>query len=906
MAGDALFGPAKSVDSPGAHLDETRTAERQSDAVGRRLGDIEASPTASPADWLDAHPSGLAPRTRVGRYEIVELIGRGGSGVVYRAYDPELSRSVALKVIASAAGAVPGQTQARLLEEAQILARLSHPNIVAAYDIGTHDGFVYIVMELVDGVALSEWLRRDHTRAALLDVLIAAGRGLAAAHAAGVVHRDFKPANVMVSRDGRVRVVDFGLARRSASVAPRVDSASSGPAAHSDDSGQQPGESSALSGTPGYIAPEQFLGKAADGASDQFSFAVTAFVGLVGAKPYPIASGPSASSLPRAAAPMWPPSVPRKLRHIVNRGLALRAEQRYPSVAGLVADLERAASPFRRRPIVLGALGVLVAACASWAIAGGVSRDGAARAACSIDDSAFRDVWDPARRAAVEQAFRATGRSNASEALALVSQRLDAFEAQWISSRRASCEATLVRREQSERVMAQRDNCLQRAREAAKTMVGALTEVDAATLDGVAGALPPSLTACSESALHAGDVGPTDPALRAKVDEVELGIAVTAALISAARGPQAIERATHTLELARSSAYPRAIAAATAQLARARLAAARTVEEKAAAEALFREAVQSAAAAGDDALVARTSSALFVNIAYAQRRIQDAEAMLPAVEAVITLAGNEPAQRTELLMGKASILTEHMQLAEAIDMLDEVVRLAPSLDNEVRQYGINASSKQASIYSEIGNHEAAIAAQRRAVDGLRETYGASHPRLLVGLVNLARMQSRAKQREPALQTLDELLRLAATLPPNEPRLENLPQIEGEVWQNLGECGRAVPFLREAVARFSAAYGADHPRTTDVLTPLGTCLADQHQSAEAISYLERALQSRRARGETPSSIAFQALDLAKVLRPLPSGRIRASALVDEAKALWRQDGVSASKVDEWLAEYEAGR
>jgi serine/threonine protein kinase len=900
MAGAERSEEANVAGYPGGRLEDTRTLEGHSGAGGSPRDPVATRPSG---DGLTSRSSGLEPGTRVGRYELVDLIGRGGTGVVYRARDPELARAVALKFIASTDGFVPQGTQARLLREAQILAQLSHPNVVAAYDIGVHEGLVYIVMELIDGVSLSEWLRRAHSRPEVLAVVSAAGRGLAAAHAAGVVHGDFKPANVMVSRDGRVRVVDFGLAQNSADAEPVSDSSSAASDAPCGDSVPRPGctaaeaalasiRSGALSGTPGYIAPERFVGKAADSSSDQFSYAVTAFVALVGSKPFPAVG---------SARPSWPPSIPRKLRLVVDRGLELRAEDRYPSVAALVADLEHAASPLRWWPIVLG---VMAAACAGLLIYVGLARDDAARAICRIDESALNDVWDPARRATLEQAFRATGRSNAGEAFELLSGRFDAFTRQWLAIRRDSCEATHVRKEQPERAMALRASCLHRAREAAKTLVNALTEVDGVMLDAVAGALPPSLAACAEFSANEPESAPLDPALRAKVDDVELGIAVTGALITAGRGPQAIERATHALELARSIAHPRTLAAATAQFARARLAAARTVEEKRSAEALLREAIRSAAVAGDGALVARISSYLFVNVAYGQRRIQEGEAMLPSVEAVVALAGDQPEQRIELLTGKSEILIEHMQLAEAIQMLDEVIRLAPSVDNEVRQYGVNAYSRQASIYTELGNHEASIAALRRAVDGLRATYGASHPRMIVGLVNLARGLSAAKRQE-AVEVLAQLHRLAATMPPSEPRLVNVPHIEGEVWQNLGDCGRAVPFFREALARFSAAYGQDHPRTTDVLSYLGNCLAEQHQTAEAITHLERALRSRRSE-ETPSRIAFQAFDLAKVLWSLPSERARAVALVNEAKELWKQDGASASQIEEWLANHEAAR
>jgi tetratricopeptide (TPR) repeat protein len=276
------------------------------------------------------------------------------------------------------------------------------------------------------------------------------------------------------------------------------------------------------------------------------------------------------------------------------------------------------------------------------------------------------------------------------------------------------------------------------------------------------------------------------------------------------------------------------------------------------------------------------------------------------VEAVIARAGDKPEQRTELLMAKGRILVHHMKFSEAIPMFEEVIRLAPSVDSEVRQYGINASTELAGIYTELGDHAAAIAAEQRTVDGLRAAYGASHPRMLIGLVNLAWTQSRAKQRDAALQALADLRRLAATMPPSEPRLVNLPRIEGQVWQNLGDCQRAVPFFREALARFNAAYGPDHPRTTEVLTYLGACLAEEHQTAEAITHLERALSNRRGNGASPSDTAEAALALAEVLWTLPLQQARAVALVEEAKSLWTQDGADTATAEEWLAKHKTAR
>lgn len=183
--------------SEGSALGSTVPLERGSGVV--------ASPTSG----------SLAPGTRVGRYEIVELVGSGGAGRVYRALDPQLERFVALKLLHAdpVDGDVPLETQTRLLQEARTLAQLSHPNVVAAYDVGVHAGALFVAMEFIGRISMRDWLAAPRTLTEIVRVLVAAGRGLAAAHAAHVCHGDFKPANVMIASDGRVRVVDFGLAR---------------------------------------------------------------------------------------------------------------------------------------------------------------------------------------------------------------------------------------------------------------------------------------------------------------------------------------------------------------------------------------------------------------------------------------------------------------------------------------------------------------------------------------------------------------------------------------------------------------------------------------------------------------------------------------------------------------------
>jgi eukaryotic-like serine/threonine-protein kinase len=257
-----------------------------------------------------------APLDRLGRYELVARIGAGGMGVVYRAFDPELRRHVAVKR-AVFDEANEARARARFLREAQAMAQLSHPHVVPVYDVGGAGEDVFLAMELVEGGTLTAWLRAPRTAQEILAVFVQAARGLAAAHAHGVVHRDFKPHNVLVSRDGRARVTDFGLARLAGE--PEADGAA---------------------GTPAYMAPEQLRGEAGDAQSDQFAFAVALYEALAGRRPFlpdlasPVAgagvSGPtrlSSPTIPELAPRARVAASPAPLRHVrraVRRAL-LRA-----------------------------------------------------------------------------------------------------------------------------------------------------------------------------------------------------------------------------------------------------------------------------------------------------------------------------------------------------------------------------------------------------------------------------------------------------------------------------------------------------------------------------------------------------------------------------------------------------
>jgi serine/threonine-protein kinase len=314
-------------------------------------------------------PRHLEPGQRVGRYVISGVIGWGGMGIVYAAQDPSLNRRITLKFLRddrSPRG--DSDRQAWLLREAQAMAQLSHPNVVSVYDVGTYEAQVFVAMEFVEGQTLKEWLR-DQTRGwrEVLAAFIEAGRGLAAAHAAGVIHRDFKPANVLVGSNGRVRVTDFGLAH---AIEGRWEvlastSKNSFGAWHL---GRNLTETGVVKGTPAYMAPEQFLGGRTDARTDQFSFCVALYQGIYGQRPF---RGETPDALvenvvhERVLPPPKNSAVPPTLHAILRRGLSRQLGQRYATMDALLTALgdalERPTVPAGQRRIPRWATGAALA-----------------------------------------------------------------------------------------------------------------------------------------------------------------------------------------------------------------------------------------------------------------------------------------------------------------------------------------------------------------------------------------------------------------------------------------------------------------------------------------------------------------------------------------------------------------
>jgi tRNA A-37 threonylcarbamoyl transferase component Bud32/tetratricopeptide (TPR) repeat protein len=859
---------------------------------------------------------GLSPGTRVGRYQIGELLGAGGMGAVYRAHDPYLSRDVALKLLHRYRQHLPdvGEQQDRLVREAQALARLSHPNVVAAHDVGIHDGAVFIAMELVAGVSLSTWLQSRPTRGEVLGVLVAAGRGLAAAHEAGVLHRDFTPANVMVSPDGRVRVVDFGLARAASEPADRADV----PVAPARSGTPPPGtarlspmlerdltQGGALLGTIGFIAPEQVVGDTADARADQFSYAATVFYALVGCTPFGGATAEEyrAALVRRERAP-WSAWVPRRLRRVVDRGLAVERGVRFPSLGAMVDELERARANRGRRPVAAAAVAALVVAGSALALAW--SRETTAAPTCDIPASSAA-VWDGARRGAVERAFVGTGRPHAAATFERVAAHLDGFQSRWLAMRRQACEATRERGEQSERMLELRNACLDRRRTQVATLVKLLGEANGALVDRAVDVTLQiaEIQHCSDTRALMGEAEhlPDDPVLLAEVADIESALDSVANARIAGRWDEALARAEQLMVRAQRLGHDPSLARATFEAATVQAATSRGESE-----ATHHRALALASAAGLTRLTASISAGLF-QLATNEGRWRDAELILPMVEAAVRQAGDPPSLRVELLKGQGLVLLAKGEHAAAIAKLEAAVVECARLGEAGPRKRLAVENELARALLEQGDLAGAARKMTAIIAQVRRMQGPNHPRVFMAYSNLANVLAEVPDEVGALAALAETRKLIAAMPAMQRNAAFIPATEGRLWQRLGDCRRALPLYREALDLFAAKRGGGVDETTTTHQRIGDCLIDVGQIADAIPHFEAWVKGCRTQRCPPASQAAAEFALARALWSVRSRRRRALRYAESAAELHREAGSSGAElrvVERWLASRRRGR
>lgn len=506
---------------------------------------------------------GSAAPARFGRYVLLGQSTDGGMGVIHAAYDPGLHRKVALKVLHPRCQ-VDERASERLIVEARALARLDHPNVVKVHDVITENHQVVIVMEWVDGVTLAGWEREQpRSWSDVVAVYAQAGQGLAAAHGVGVVHRDFKPANAIIGGDGRVRVLDFGLAR-SMEASPRPPTADThvltAPLVAPDaPSLTVTGD---MVGTVAYAAPEQLAGTSATPASDQFSFAVSLHRALEGVAPY---AGANAGELldsikaGRLSTAAEPRAIPKWLRAAVMRALSHDPAARFPSMPALLAELTRPRGWRRWR--IPGLVGLCVAAVAFTLLRWPGPSD--PLASCDGGRSEISAVWNGEMRGRVSAALHRTlATPDATDVRNRILRGLDDYRDRWIMLHRDACVAYRSGT-QSAALLDQRMLCLSKRLGDLRAAVTVLARFDGASASKAVDVIArmPMLGDCADlESLRADVAPPDDPVQRARVAAVRSQLSQAMALDRAGQSTQALAAATATIAQAEQSGYPPIVA----------------------------------------------------------------------------------------------------------------------------------------------------------------------------------------------------------------------------------------------------------------------------------------------------------------------------------------------------------
>ncbi|MBX7083411.1 MAG: tetratricopeptide repeat protein [Nannocystaceae bacterium] len=798
----------------------------------------------------------LARGRSIGRYVIVDRLGSGGMGVVYRAFDPDLDRSIALKLVAVERDGGDDERN-RLLREAQAMARVSHPNVIPVFDVGVEEDLVFVAMELVDGVTLSRWCTlRPRTWSQRLACFLDAGAGLAAAHAAGLIHRDFKPDNVMVGPDaadgthGRVRVLDFGLARHDASTPARSDEAtaelrvsSQRRAALAPSLDQAITAAGAVMGTPAYMSPEQHLGAPATAASDQFSFCVAVWEALYGERPF---EGDTLASLSLAVLqgklrePPGGSGVPRHVHAALLRGLANDDARRHPSMAALLEALRRDPQAQRRRRLLVAAGGIGLLA-GGVALGTGVERTRATTTAASVElcaggDAILAKVWHPERAERLARAFAATGLSYATPVWHAVAAQLDDYGNGWIAARTAACTATRVTGEQSEAMMDLRMACLdRRRRELDALLVGFATPDDAVVeraIDAARG-LPP-VASCDRPARGAEDAA--DPTVRASEEAVRAALPYVRAAIALGHFTEARLRVAPLAITAGSLGRPALSAEVARWTAEVDDASGRPDDARAGWEHTFAQAL----AADDPELAAEAAGELTHAVGYRRADLRGGQTWLDIGRALVQRLGGAPERTAALDADEGAMLVAAGRYADAIvahrralaywsEHAPEGLQVARTLDD------IGAAQVQ------LGQLDEAIASHQRAIAIRTTIYGDQHPLVADSERELGMALSGAGRFDEAAPHLQRALAVQrATRGERSIAVATLLDDLGRIARRKGDLAGALAHHREALTIWEAALGEQHQDVAVSLLGIGYTLVAAGQPAEAARVDARAL------------------------------------------------------------------
>jgi tetratricopeptide (TPR) repeat protein len=830
--------------------------------------------------------------TTIRRFVVLGRIGAGAMGVVYAAYDYTLERKLALKL-------VRGE---HVLEEAQALAKLSHRNVVAIYDVGTYGERVYIAMEHVDGGTLRAWLATPHTPDQILGVLLDAGAGLAAAHAAGLVHGDFKPENVMIDTSGRCVVGDFGLAR--------------------------PAGAESRGATPAYAAPEEER----TAASDQFSFCVTAYEALFGERPF--GDGDSQREL---RAP--PESDLPAIRAVLVRGLALAPADRWPAMTDLLAALTSARTPKARARARVLIAGALVAA----AVVGGsatmlVRHD--REPPCDPGSGVLAKVWSPARRALLQQRLPA-------DTFRRVAETFDHYTTAWSDMRVSACRATRVEGTQSEALLDLRTACLQRRLAELDAELDALGGVAAADLASAAidasHALSPIAGCADIAALQSPTHLPGNPAARAAITAQTTAYAKAKALYDTGRHREGLVAARELVESVRTLGYRPLEAEALHLRGRLEL----ELTETKAAEASLLDAIAAAQAGNARDVLARSWLDLIWVVGELASRYDEAERLGVMARGAVEQDGSPPMLAATLEDRLGVIAFDRGDFATAKQRLERALAMR---EEAFGKSGLEvAASLQhvALLRTHDGDDTGALAMQQRAFDIYLHELGPEHAATGALLASVGAAQYAHHEVDAAIATWRRALviaekahgehsfdaaairtslalglrdkgQFAEAVATSKRGLDDFMATVGDAHadapgyiMNHGymllanrEFAAAEQEMTRALGLLEKHHGIDAPEIATAWVAIGTVRYEAGDAAKAIAPYAKALDLRERHGARPVELAASKIELAEALGK--SGVDRARAVVLARAARGAADDAWRARADAVLAAYDSGR
>lgn len=779
--------------------------------------------------------SAIAAGAKVGRFEIEEPIAEGAMGIIYRAHDPTLKRDVALKLVRAAPMPIadrgtPDVPQALLLREAQGLAQLQHPNVVTVYEVGTHEGEVFIAMELVEGESLDRWLRRQpRTWRQIAKVLERAGRGLAAAHAAGLVHRDVKPANVMIANDGDVKMVDFGLAR---GVSERVSSTNIDGLAL-----KQLALTGKVVGTPAYCAPEQLVGGEADPASDVFSFCVMCCEAMLGRRPYVATTASGLLERMRDGPELPARPLPAKLRGLLRQGLAMEREQRLSSLDALLDELAAAPSRFRRRALVAGVAAFAIAAPLVTLAATRGSED-----PCAGTDQPLPGGYAPDADAAIRTGFAATELGFAVPTAERTIADLVAWRQRAAELRGKACRAARVDRTESPELFDLRMTCLAESTHRVGALVGALEKATPLLVENAVTAVHEAtdLEVCAgpREALAQFRV-PAEPALRAKYDELRRELEAATGERTSGRYAAAVAKATKVADAAHAAPLPAIEAQAWKIAGDAR----NEGHEFAAARDAWQKALVASEAAGLEELRAR----LYLDLARAESNIdrrEDSLRWLAQARGVIARIADDNLRfdlaftegRVAMSLNEFPAAIEHMK--NAIALRESAVGTRDDLDLSLALIGLGTLQWQSGANAEGDK------TLQRAVAMRERLLGDTHPGLIDALNMLGSARIVAGKPSESLDVLRRSFAIAVeSAGANAARISHSAAILGTALTSLGKNDEALALLDRALPIYERATG-ETGQIVPLLEMRGRTLTALAVHDRARADLERAVAIRR--------------------------------------------------------------